>query len=56
MPPHHHEISWRVERDGPGTVHPSRLGTGRSGEPVYVARDPVLLDDLLAGLVPDLAG
>lgn len=45
---------WRVERHGPATVHVFRLGTGADGEPTYVARDAVLLDDLLAGPVPDL--
>jgi Uma2 family endonuclease len=45
---------WRVERDGPATVHRFGLGAGADGEPVYVARGAVLLDDLLAGPVPDL--
>jgi Uma2 family endonuclease len=45
---------WRVERDGPATVHAFRLGTGADGELVYVTRNALLLDDLLAGPVPDL--
>lgn len=45
---------WRVEREGPPTVHMFGLGAGADGIPVYVARGAVLLDDLLAGQVPAL--
>jgi len=46
---------WRVERDGPPTVHRFGLGAGADGRAIYVPRGAVLLDDLLAGPVPDLA-
>lgn len=45
---------WRVERDGRATVHMFGLGVGAQGEPAYVPRGVVLLDDLLAGPVPNL--
>jgi Uma2 family endonuclease len=45
---------WRIERDGPSTVHMFGLGAGADGAPIYVARGVVLLDDLLAGPVPAL--
>jgi Uma2 family endonuclease len=45
---------WRVERDGPATVHMFGLGVGSDGTPSYVARNVVLLEDLLAGPVPHL--
>ena len=45
---------WRVERDGAPTVHFFGLGTGAEGSPTYVPRGTALLDDLLAGPVPDL--
>jgi hypothetical protein len=47
---------WRVERDGPATVHLFGLGVGSDGEPVYVPRGVALLDDLLDGPVPALEG
>jgi Uma2 family endonuclease len=43
---------WRIERDGPATVHMFGLGVGADGTPVYVSRGTVLLDDMLAGPVP----
>jgi Uma2 family endonuclease len=46
---------WRVERDGPATVHMFGLGVGPDGGPIYVSRGVALLDDLLAGPVPALA-
>jgi Putative restriction endonuclease len=45
---------WRVERDGPATVHMFGLGVGSDGAPTYVPRTVVLLEDLLAGRVPTL--
>ena len=45
---------WRIERDGRPTVHLFGLGVGVTGDPAYVARGVVLLDDLVAGPVPDL--
>jgi Uma2 family endonuclease len=45
---------WRVERDGPATVHTFGLGSGQEGDPVYVPRTVALLEDLLSGLVPSL--
>jgi hypothetical protein len=45
---------WRVERDGPATVHMFGLGVGSDGAPVYVARGAVLLEDLLVNAVPAL--
>ncbi len=45
---------WRVERDGPATVHMFGLGVGADGAPVYVARTAILLEDLLASPVPTL--
>jgi Uma2 family endonuclease len=45
---------WRVERNGPVTVHMFGLGVGADGEPVYVPRGVALLDDLLEGPVPAL--
>jgi Uma2 family endonuclease len=45
---------WRVERDGPATVHTFGLGVGADGARLYVERGIVLLDDLLAGAVPPL--
>jgi hypothetical protein len=45
---------WRIERDGAATVHMFGLGAGADGTPVYVARGAALLEDLLAGPVPDL--
>jgi Uma2 family endonuclease len=47
---------WRVEREGPATVHLFGLGVGADGAPVYVAREAVLLEDLLGGQVPALSG
>jgi Uma2 family endonuclease len=46
---------WRVEREGPSTVHMFGLGVGADGAPVYVARGAVLLEDLLTGGIPDLS-
>jgi Uma2 family endonuclease len=45
---------WRIERDGPPTVHMFGLGVGADGAPIYVSRGVALLDDLLAGPVPAL--
>jgi Uma2 family endonuclease len=45
---------WRVERDGPATVHLFGLGVGSDGAPTYVPRAVVLLEDLLTGPVPAL--
>lgn len=45
---------WRVERDGPTTVHMFGLGAGQEGDRVYVPRTVVLLEDLLSGSVPGL--
>lgn len=45
---------WRIERDGPATVHLFGLGVGPDGTPAYVSRGAVLFDDLLAGGVPNL--
>ncbi len=45
---------WRVERDGPATVHMFGLGVDADGKPFYVSRGAVLLEDLLAGEVPAL--
>jgi Uma2 family endonuclease len=45
---------WRIERDGPATVHMFGLGVGADGAPIYVPRGVALLDDLLAGPVPQL--
>jgi Uma2 family endonuclease len=45
---------WRVERDGPATVHLFGLGVGSEGAPLYVSRGAILLEDLLAGAVPSL--
>ncbi len=45
---------WRIERDGPATVHMFGLGVGGDGAPIYVPRTVALLDDLLAGPVPSL--
>jgi Uma2 family endonuclease len=47
---------WRIERDGPATVHIFGLGVGSDGAPVYVPRGITLLGDLLAGPVPSLDG
>jgi Uma2 family endonuclease len=46
---------WRVERDGPPTVHLFDLITGADGRPVYLPTGAVLLKELLAGPVPELA-
>jgi Uma2 family endonuclease len=46
---------WRVERDGPATVHMFGLGVADDGKPTYVSRGMALVADLLAGPVPDLA-
>jgi Uncharacterized protein conserved in cyanobacteria len=46
---------WRVEREGPSTVHMFGLGVGADGAPVYVARGAVLLEDLLTGRIPTLS-
>jgi Uma2 family endonuclease len=46
---------WRVERDGPATVHMFGLGVDADGRPAYVARGAALLEDLLTGPVPDIA-
>jgi Uma2 family endonuclease len=45
---------WRIEREGPATVHRFGLGVGADGTPIYVPRGAALLDDLLAGPVPTL--
>lgn len=45
---------WRVEGDGPATVHMFGLGVGSDGAPTYVPRTAALLEDLLAGPVPGL--
>jgi len=45
---------WRVERDGPPTVHMFGLGVGSDGAPTYAPRTVALLEDLLVGSVPDL--
>jgi Uma2 family endonuclease len=45
---------WRIERDGQPTAHLFELGVGAAGEPSYVSRGAVLLDDLLSGPVPAL--
>lgn len=47
---------WRVERDGPATVHMFGLGVGADGEALYVARGVALLEDLLERSVPALEG
>lgn len=48
---------WRVERDGPATVHAFHLGTGASGGRSYVPYRVVVLDDLLAtGTADELLG
>jgi len=44
---------WRVERDGPATVHMFGLGVGGDGSSIYVPRAVALLDDLLVGPVGD---
>jgi len=45
---------WRIEREGPATVHMFGLGVGGDGSSIYVPRGVVLLDDLLDGPVPEL--
>jgi Uma2 family endonuclease len=45
---------WRVERDGPATVHMFGLGVGSDNEPTYIARTVAVFEDLLAGAVPGL--
>lgn len=45
---------WRVERDGPATVHMFGLGVGADGASVYVSRGARVLEDLLADAVPGL--
>ena len=45
---------WRIEREGPATVHMFGLGVGGDGSAIYVPRGVVLLDDLLDGPVPEL--
>jgi Uma2 family endonuclease len=46
---------WRVERDGPATVHVFALGSGAQGGSAYVSRSATLLEDMLAGPVPALS-
>lgn len=46
---------WRVERDGPATVHMFGLGVGADGAAMYVPRGVALLEDLLERPVPALA-
>lgn len=46
---------WRVERDGPSTMHMFKLITDADGRPVYVPAGTVLLKEMLAGPVPELA-
>jgi Uma2 family endonuclease len=45
---------WRIERDGPATVHMFALGADADGTPVYVSRGTVLLEEMLAGPVPSI--
>lgn len=45
---------WRVERDGPATVHLYRLGVDERGAPAYIGHRAALLDDLLAATPPHL--
>jgi Uma2 family endonuclease len=46
---------WRIERDGPSTVHLYRLGIDEHGAPAYIGHRAILLEDLLSGPPPDLA-
>lgn len=43
---------WRVERDGPATVHLYRLGVDERGQSAYIGHRAALLDDLLAAPPP----
>jgi len=45
---------WRVERDGPATVHLYRLGLDERGEPAYIGHRAILLDELLDAEPPAL--
>jgi Uma2 family endonuclease len=45
---------WRVERDGPATVHLYRRGVDERGRAAYIGHRAMLLEDLLAGTPPAL--